>query len=96
MPELTVTKADWWRVVELVRKKSGVETPVWIALSNYYNICVESVADPLSKSIFELWCRLRGTQNESYESLMNLPAIYVAGCDCIAAEINRVKAVTNG
>lgn len=91
MPDVTITKNEWWRIVEVVREKSGTDTPVWIALAKYYNVCVESVADDLSRSIFELWCRLRGTQNENYESLMNLPAVYVAGCDCIMAEINRVK-----
>lgn len=96
MPEVTITRSNWWPLVEVVREKSGVKTPVWIALSKYYNVCIESVVDPLSKSIFEIFCRLNGTSHENFESLMRLPAVYVAGCDCLNAEINRIKAVQSG
>ena len=91
MTSIEITKQTWFRLVEAAREKGGPQIPVWMALTRYYNVCVESLPDSLSRSIFELWCRLGGTANESYESFWNLPAVYVAGCDRIREELQRQK-----
>lgn len=95
MPEVTITRDNWWPLVEMVREKNK-KVPVWVAITEYYNICVESLLDPLSKSIFEMYHRLNGMQNENFETTLRLPAVYVAGCDCIKAEISRIRTVQNG
>jgi len=90
MNPVEITRDNWWPAVIEVRKKDP-KIPVWRALAVYYNICVESIIDPLSKSIYETYMRLNGLANENFSSMMNLPAIYVAGCDCINVERSRIK-----
>ena len=95
MPEVTITKDNWWPLVEEVKVKHK-DVPIWKALSVYYNVCVDSILDPLSKSIVATYLRLNGMisgglANENFESLQRLPAVYVAGCDCINAERDRIK-----
>lgn len=81
--------------MEAVQKKDR-DVPIWKALTVYYNLCIDSILDPLSKSIVATYLRLNGMisgglVNENFESLQRLPAVYIAGCDCINAERDRIK-----
>jgi hypothetical protein len=81
--------------VDIVKIKNKKVAP-WVVLTTYYNICVDSILDPLSRSIVATYLRLNGMisgglVNENFESLQRLPAVYVAGCDCINAERDRIK-----
>jgi len=93
MPVLRIKQEDWWHIVEAVRGLTGKDTPAWVALMNYYGVCLPSIITQLSHRLWYLHRRINGTGNETYRSFYNLPAFWVDACDVIDNEIARIDKV---
>lgn len=91
---IEVTRDQWEQIVEAARKHSGDENlPLWSAMVNYYNICLPSIVTALSFTLWHLYQRIGGTQNETYTSYYDLPAFWVDACAVIDREIGRIDKV---
>ncbi|MFA7286919.1 MAG: hypothetical protein WC052_04650 [Patescibacteria group bacterium] len=94
MKSLRVNINDWDKVVDAARlHASDPHLPIWSALANYYSVCIPSIVTDLSRKLWNLHQRIRGTQNETYQSYYDLPAFWVNACDIIDAEIARIDRV---
>lgn len=60
---------------------------------NYYSVCIVSLVTPLSHKLWQLYRRINGTKNETFESYRMLPAFWVDACDVIEAEVARIDRI---
>lgn len=91
MPKLRVTRDNWWQIVEAARKHAGKPNlPAYACLFHYYNVCLVSLVDVLSMKLWNLYQRIDGTKNETYESYSRLPAFWGDACAIIDTEIGRI------
>lgn len=65
--------------------------PEFKAVGHYYNLCIPSVLPPIFYEMVQLYKWLDGLKNETYESLLRLPAIYVYSCDIIKEELQKIS-----
>jgi hypothetical protein len=94
MPSLTVTRGDWWKIVDAARAKAGDENiPAWVCLVHYYPLCIPSLASPFTRLAWRLWNDLEGFKHEDHSSYMALPAVLVDSFEAINAEIARIDRV---
>ena len=93
MPTLEVTKSDWWKIVEVVRKRAGKPIPAHVAMMHYYSVCLLSIITPLSFKLWQLYQAIKGTDNETYQSYYNLPAFWTDACRVIEIEIARIDKI---
>lgn len=85
---------EWTTIVDTAREISGdPHLPVYDAVGNYYNVCIPSIITPFSFSLWQLYRRINGTKNETFDSFHNLPAYWVQACDIIDTEIARIDSV---
>lgn len=93
MTPVEITKETWYKLVEAVHAEKNAKAPIWTCITGYYSVCLQSLISPLSSTLYNLYRRLDGTSNETFESLKSIPAIYLKACDIIRAEENRIERV---
>ena len=96
MPDVVITKENWQPLIDIVQKKAGKDKngnlmPIWRCMTTYYDICHESLMQPIAYYLFNLYNRIGGTKNETFESFHRLPPKYVHACNVIDSEIQRIN-----
>ena len=96
MKPLRVAPHEWEKIIDAACEHAGdPNLPLWSALVNYYNVCVPSVVTELSFTLWNLYQRINGTKNETYQSYYDLPAFWVDACAVIEREISRIDKIRN-
>lgn len=90
-----VTTDTWYELADIASNRAGRSLTTWEGCCLYYNLCAVSVVTAFSMALWNLWKRLNGASNCSYEEYWHLPAIYVHACETIESEIAMVQASAN-
>jgi len=78
-------------LIDEVHNKVDVELPDYICVTEYYNVCAQSLITPLSWSILNKYHRVWRHNNETVASYNACPAIMEDAMDIIEPEISRIK-----
>lgn len=94
MEPIRIYKNEWWKLIEAIEARVGKrDLPLWSTLINYYGICIDSLVTPLSRTLWNMYQRINGTQNERYETYLELPAFWVDACDIVRNECARIDRI---
>lgn len=94
MEPIRASIQTWETIVTAARDHAGNDNlPIWSAMVNYYSVCIPSIVSDLSFKLWDLYQRIGGTKNETYDSYCNLPAFWVHACSIIDSEIARIDKV---
>lgn len=91
LPDVEINRKTWPKLIDIVRKRTGLEIPVWQCLLVYYNVCLYSLMEP---NIIYLWNKyntIHGLANETSESYDGVSAVYADACTVIETEMNRIE-----
>lgn len=92
--ETIVISADNLKpLFDAVDAKAGKPQARWMALVNYYKICIQSAITEFTMQKWQLYQFTNGLSNETYESFMALPIKTVEAVNVIRSEVNRIEAL---
>ena len=83
-----------YKLYDVANKKAGMEVPAWYALTTGYKICIDSLFTPEVRQAIRYKGLYGGLSNETFKSIMKLPALYVDLCEIINNEFERLSKET--
>lgn len=93
LPAVNLDVEGWEVCVASVSKVVGRPTPMIVALTLFYDVCVESLITPLSWQLMKLYQRVWSKAADSSEEYLNAPCIREDAEDVIASELNEINRV---
>lgn len=86
-------REEWAVCVDRVSQLVGRATPPIVALTLFYDVCVESLITPLSWQLAKLNQRVWSKAADSSEEYLNSPCIREDAEDVITSELNEINRV---
>jgi len=96
MPDVEITRDNWQPLIDIVQEKAGKDKhgnlmPIWRCMTSYYDVCHESIVQPIAYYLLSVYNDLGGFRSENFESYHKLPPKYVYACRVIDSEIQRIN-----
>ncbi|KKK76553.1 hypothetical protein LCGC14_2862460, partial [marine sediment metagenome] len=83
------TRDTWYKLVDEIHKKNPNAT-VWQCLYHFYKVCTLSIISSQSREAWNLYNRINGAANETYESYQRLPVRWRTQINIIENEMAHI------
>lgn len=75
LPDIDITNNGWTKIKELVSSHVEIDIPETVALTQYYNVCSESLISEDSKLLWRLYNRVWKNSQWNTEEYLSMPAL---------------------